>query len=256
MQVSAMSDIPPKPLLLLDATGSVLPVLEPLLVDTAYTLVCCDSVEALQQAYHSDDILLIGSSSDNPELQKFLLHLHKLFPEAPIIFFSDDLRPNDCALILHQPLVDHLPLQDLSGPLLTKALSYALQTRRQQAQIRQLRHTDSLTGLNNRHYFYQSAQALMRSGDHFALFMLDIDNFSQFNLRHSTEVGDEAIFQISQRLQNWHHADLIARTGNDEFALIVRLEDNGDHAALLDSMIANLFDHLLPGYLINDLEWT
>jgi diguanylate cyclase (GGDEF)-like protein len=85
---------------------------------------------------------------------------------------------------------------------------------------------DSLTGLPNRNLFMdrlQQAQAhAFRSGESFALMLLDVDQFKAFNDSFGHAVGDvvlqTAALRIKQCLRN---EDTVARLGGDEFCLLL-----------------------------------
>jgi diguanylate cyclase (GGDEF)-like protein len=113
------------------------------------------------------------------------------------------------------------------------------QMRRQTRQLRQLRRNllrrDSLTGLPNRRSFQDSlTQALGRaqaSGGELGVLLLGLDHFRDVNDGLGRTNGDRLLLSRAMLFQQVVGvADLVARTGGDEFAVLV--EAPGDDAAL------------------------
>tara|TARA_R110001592_G_scaffold66617_2_gene204570 strand:- start:9688 stop:11994 length:2307 start_codon:yes stop_codon:yes gene_type:complete len=85
---------------------------------------------------------------------------------------------------------------------------------------------DDLTKLANRVQFKdQLHRALVRFKDEglpFALVMLDIDRFKQFNESFGHEASDQLLCDVASRLsQNIQKVDILARVGSNEFACVV-----------------------------------
>jgi diguanylate cyclase (GGDEF)-like protein len=85
--------------------------------------------------------------------------------------------------------------------------------------------TDPLTGLPNRTAFEDTVRALLdfRRAEPMALAYLDLDQFKVVNDIASHAAGDELIRELSGLLRaELNEADVLARTGGDEFALLIR----------------------------------
>jgi diguanylate cyclase (GGDEF)-like protein len=85
---------------------------------------------------------------------------------------------------------------------------------------------DNLTGLPNRHSFYEHLQQILRSAEknhtRFAVVFIDLDGFKPINdaLGHAT--GDEVLRSVANRLKQCvRHDDVVARIGGDEFVIIL-----------------------------------
>lgn len=87
---------------------------------------------------------------------------------------------------------------------------------------------DFLTGLLNRRGFdrgVQKALAGHHSGERKpALIIVDIDNFKAVNDTFGHAVGDEVIATVAEVLTLHGQADLVARTGGEEFTLFYRAD--------------------------------
>ncbi len=91
---------------------------------------------------------------------------------------------------------------------------------------RSLSITDELTGLHNRRHFYQVLDAeinrAQRYGFTFALVMLDLDRFKEYNDRFGHMGGDVILKSFAQMLKSaLRKADVVFRHGGDEFAVIM-----------------------------------
>lgn len=89
-----------------------------------------------------------------------------------------------------------------------------------------LAETDPLTGLPNRRQFRQALQAeggrMAREGGSFVLGVFDLDHFKRVNDEWGHDAGDQALVHIGQVVQGQLRAyDLVARTGGEEFVLLL-----------------------------------
>jgi diguanylate cyclase (GGDEF)-like protein len=96
----------------------------------------------------------------------------------------------------------------------------------EKAKARLIADTDPLTGLANRRAFLRAlgrrAAVIARSGRGFALAMVDLDGFKPINDTFGHAAGDRVLEGIGSRLANAAgEGALIARTGGDEFALLL-----------------------------------
>ncbi len=104
------------------------------------------------------------------------------------------------------------------------------------ARLEALAALDALTGLKNRRSFEERLQEEVararRSKESFALLLLDIDHFKNFNDSFGHPRGDDVLKSVARLLSRGvRDADLIARYGGEEFAII--LPDTDRDAAKL-----------------------
>jgi diguanylate cyclase (GGDEF)-like protein/PAS domain S-box-containing protein len=88
--------------------------------------------------------------------------------------------------------------------------------------LRQLAHTDSLTGLGNRFTMHEALRAALAEGRLAALLALDLDNFKLVNDSLGHAAGDQLLQAVAGRLLACkRQGDVIARLGGDEFAVLI-----------------------------------
>ena len=95
---------------------------------------------------------------------------------------------------------------------------------------------DALTGLANRVAMSQKIQEAAtrqrRSGDPFAVLLLDLDRFKQVNDSLGHPAGDALLREVAVRLKDaLRETDVVGRLGGDEFAIIQSGEVNQRQAA-------------------------
>lgn len=105
---------------------------------------------------------------------------------------------------------------------------------------------DSLTGLPNRAGFSERLEQLSASGilndNNFAILIVDLARFSRINESIGSISGDELLITVARRLLSALRAgDVIARTGGDEFGLLIRLIDGPGDALHVARRIAEIF---------------
>jgi len=81
---------------------------------------------------------------------------------------------------------------------------------------------DQLTGLYNRHYFFDSADKKIAEAKrhHYplSLVMMDIDHFKHINDQYGHAIGDKVLQSISQMIKaQCRDEDILARFGGEEF---------------------------------------
>lgn len=104
-------------------------------------------------------------------------------------------------------------------------------------ELARLAHTDSLTGIDNRHWFMHQAssefQRCRRYGRPLSLLLLDVDHFKQVNDTHGHAAGDAVLATLAARCRaQLRDSDILARYGGEEF-LICLPETELDKASMI-----------------------
>ncbi|MCB9958589.1 MAG: EAL domain-containing protein [Rhodospirillaceae bacterium] len=97
--------------------------------------------------------------------------------------------------------------------------------RQSEERIRFLATHDPLTDLPNRRLFTELTEKVIaqvrRSGDHFAILVLDLDGFKIVNDTHGHDAGDVLIQTVARRISDSvRDSDVVARFGGDEFVIL------------------------------------
>lgn len=98
-----------------------------------------------------------------------------------------------------------------------------------EAKVRRQVRIDPLTGIFNRIGLESELQAAIsnhkRDDRKFGLAFLDVDHFKQVNDRFGHDAGDTILRVIARRLSKLSYIRAVARTGGDEFAIIIDMAD-------------------------------
>jgi diguanylate cyclase (GGDEF)-like protein len=102
--------------------------------------------------------------------------------------------------------------------------------------------TDSLTGLPNRAGFSDRVEQLLDEaapGFRYAMLMIDLDRFSRVNACLGSMSGDELLITVARRLKSILRAhDVLARSGGDEFAIFLAVEEGRNDVAHVSKRIS------------------
>lgn len=96
--------------------------------------------------------------------------------------------------------------------------------------LENLSSTDQLTGLYNRRIVMERLDEeharFQRSGQTYAVIMIDLDHFKQVNDTYGHASGDAVLREVARRLrQSVRNTDTLARMGGEEFVLLLPMND-------------------------------
>jgi diguanylate cyclase (GGDEF)-like protein/PAS domain S-box-containing protein len=135
-------------------------------------------------------------------------------------------------------------LEDLSLlRYLANQASLPILNARLYARIKEQAHTDPLTEVPNRRYFFDLAELEFQRADRYqhelAVIMLDVDNFKNINDTYGHDVGDQMLQHVARVCRaTIRGTDLIGRYGGDEFFILLP-ETNLSAACLIAERLRN-----------------
>jgi diguanylate cyclase (GGDEF)-like protein/PAS domain S-box-containing protein len=126
-------------------------------------------------------------------------------------------------------------------------------------QVRWIANHDSLTGLPNRLLFQERLDHMVRPDEgesHFALLLLDIDEFKRVNDTLGHDAGDALLCAFAERLKEaGRKDDLVARLGGDEFAVILNgVETEDEVTSAVDAAMKALRRPWVHGGMVLDCD--
>lgn len=113
-------------------------------------------------------------------------------------------------------------------------------------------HTDPVTQIPNRRFFDDIFKTewrrAAREGKTLALLMIDVDHFKRYNDRHGHHAGDQCLQIIAQciRASARRAADVVARHGGEEFAILLPDTSLEDAATLAERLRKNVEEQRIP----------
>lgn len=124
---------------------------------------------------------------------------------------------------------------------------------RREARLRHRAVTDDLTGLWSQGYFRELFDNAVetRVGETMGVLFADVDRFKQVNDEIGHLEADDVLREIGHRMRHTLPKDaIVARTGGDEFAAVVRRVDDAAH---LEEIVAGLQEAVAAPMPVGDL---
>jgi diguanylate cyclase (GGDEF)-like protein len=173
----------------------------------------------------SVDCVLLDLSLPDAGGLEGLLEIEKIAPEVPVVILSG---LEDEALAIRSVQMgaqDYLLKANAEPGVLARAVRYAIERKRSEADLAYRALHDPLTGLPNRTLFLDRLDlALSRSrrrGSRVAVLFLDLDGFKNVNDTLGHPTGDRLLVEVAARLEALvRPTDTLARLGGDEFMLL------------------------------------
>lgn len=150
-----------------------------------------------------------------------------------------------------------LVIPEKNGPeLIEGVLEDITQRKSTELELKQLATMDSLTGVGNRHLFFDRLEHALakakRYGSRLAVLFIDLNEFKQVNDSHGHQTGDELLGQVAKRLEERiRESDTLARLGGDEFGVLLDQID-GDESAF--TVAESLIDVMQEPFVIHRNE--
>ncbi|WP_147821121.1 GGDEF domain-containing response regulator [Salidesulfovibrio onnuriiensis] len=128
--------------------------------------------------------------------------------------------------------------------------------KRQEQELRHLATMDSLTGVPNRHVFFDrlehAVESAKRYGTLLAVLFVDLDEFKKVNDTYGHSAGDKLLQAVAERCQKRvRAADTFARIGGDEFGVLLERVEDVDNVS---SVAREILDAVGKPFAVDDME--
>jgi diguanylate cyclase (GGDEF)-like protein len=145
-----------------------------------------------------------------------------------------------------------LELQSRNHLLARQLQTYAEELERLNRELKETADHDGLTGLYNHRYFLRALEIetarSVRHGHCYALIMLDVDHFKDFNDAHGHPAGDEVLRQLATVLRTQREENVCARYGGEEFVLLLPETDRAGAVELAERIRTMVEELAVPGF--------
>jgi diguanylate cyclase (GGDEF)-like protein len=167
---------------------------------------------------------------------------------ATVYLTGEDSEDDEFAasMALQLGSAEFLCKQHVHGPIVKRAINYAIARRNFLTELNNLGQYDPITRLPNRSLFTnmldRAISKATRNDATFGLLILDLDRFKDINDTLGHSFGDELLQHVSQRLEhNVRRSDFVSRLGADEFAIIAEDVPSSDS---IETLARNLIQSL------------
>ncbi len=182
------------------------------------------------------DCVLLDLSLPDAQGLDALAQIRSVALDVPVIVLSGRSDERMAVRAVQEGAQDYLIKGQVDARLLARAINYAVERKRVEAELAHQALHDSLTGLPNRALFIDRlAQALTRIERHatcIAVLFCDLDRFKVVNDSLGHDAGDRLLVDVASRIDSVLRAgDSAARFGGDEFVMLCE-EITGAHQAM------------------------
>ncbi|MEM8902057.1 MAG: GGDEF domain-containing response regulator, partial [Actinomycetota bacterium] len=220
-------------------------------IEGVRTLVDAETVLRTRQV----DCVLVDLALTDAHGADVISTVRTISSRSPIIVLSGHDELESAREAVRLGAQDYLLKDRLDGTLLMQSVTLAVERKRVEVEVARLAYHDELTGLPNHAFLTEELDRSLRRHSHrsVGLIMLDLDGFAAINTDLGHRAGDLVLAEIAQRLEDaTRDADLIARIGADEFAVVCEQLETTDEIDAIVHRLVEAIDRpmVLPGATI------
>ncbi|TWX47411.1 sensor domain-containing diguanylate cyclase [Colwellia hornerae] len=190
-----------------------------------------------------------GINIEFTTLEAWLSHASAKRRSCPFRTFEVDTQEGKWFLVTEQIVHNDYLYMYITDITEKKANERALQLMSEQFQ--KLATIDSLTGIYNRRYFYEKANAEFnrssRKNKIFSIMFFDLDNFKHINDKFGHAAGDAVLkcfaVNVQTHLRNY---DTFARVGGEEFAILLPNTEKDNACVIAERIRASIEALMIP----------
>ena len=154
-----------------------------------------------------------------------LERLRTAAPDVPIVVLSGLADETTALRAVSAGAQDYLVKGRVDDHLVSRAVRYAVERKRSEAQLLHQAMHDQLTELPNRTMFLDHVELALersvRTGKHVGVLFVDLDRFKLINDSLGHQAGDRLLCLVATRLRGvTREVDTVARFGGDEFTIL------------------------------------
>ena len=167
-------------------------------------------------------------------------------PQAAILVFTGVNDESLTFKAVQEGAQDYLVKGEVDGPMLKRAIRFALERQKSLAKLQNISYTDDLTGLYNRRGFIHFAEKQLLLAEHLKkeclLLFVDLDHMKWINDNLGHIKGDQALIAIADILRaTFRKSDILARIGGDEFVILcLEADEITEDQSLKNRLLLNL----------------
>lgn len=236
-------------ILVVDDESSNVLLLSDVLRDDYRIKVAKNGKKAIEIVDTSDDIDLILLDVEMPQMNGYevckAIKNSDSKKNIPIIFLTGKSSEADEEYGLNLGAIDYIT-KPFSKSILKMRVRNQIDLKQKTDLLEQLSMYDGLTNIKNRRAFDEEFERVykssMRDKTPFAVVMIDIDKFKQYNDNYGHGMGDDTLRDVAKTLNNSlkRPNDFVARYGGEEFvALLKDINIDG-----LESVISALIENI------------
>lgn len=160
----------------------------------------------------------------------------------PVIIITENFDEVNYAKLHELGADDCLPKSELSSWLLIRSIQQSIHQKKTEAKLVHIAAHDRLTGLANRFllhkYLENAVSRAKRNNSELSLLFVDLDKFQFINDSLGHQTGDKLLKIIGKKLLSCiRETDIVARLGNDEFAILLENSGSGRDVAKIAQKI-------------------
>jgi two-component system, cell cycle response regulator len=179
------------------------------------------------------DLILLDYVLPDGNAFDFMTKAREKGIETPVVVLTEKGNEMIASRLIQQGACDYMTKDFFNGKRISRSILHVLEKTRlkneigvAQDRITQMAVMDSLTGLHNRRYLFDTLdrekKRAQRYGADLAVCMIDLDHFKRINDAHGHPAGDTVLSEIGKLLLQWaRETDLPCRYGGEEFAVIL-----------------------------------